>query len=420
MFATRFATPWRVLVHCAVVVLTGLLACIPAQGRTASELRETVVEKLARVAPRAHQSITTQAGGLVEVVEFYNASLLHYFISADPAEIAVLDGGAFGGAWKRTGNTFPAWDVNGAPAATLPVCRFFGTDQYRADGSRIGPNSHFYTADPAECAFVKTAYTSLAGNGLSYPAWTYEANAFAVGLPSGGACAAGTQPLYRTYNNGERGDPNHRYSSNAAALQGMVGWTFEGLVMCVPLGAAVTLPPALAGCGGACPAGTTLGNGLGLVNAIVQVVNTSEAPLELAIPRGQTFVSATPSVQSGIALETLRATVAPGTTRTFVLALFCINAHLSPSNTGSTYAPGPVTTNPALLELASMADGKLGAASDPIGLKNLALQNAVWEITDGSGVLTVAQKGLLAAILATPGDDPAIYDLIKQFLESFP
>ena len=76
----------------------------------------------------------------------------HYFISADPAEIAVLDGGAFGGAWKRTGSTFPAWDVNGAPGNTVPVCRFFGTDQYRANGSRIGPNSHFYTADPAECA----------------------------------------------------------------------------------------------------------------------------------------------------------------------------------------------------------------------------------------------------------------------------
>jgi hypothetical protein len=36
------------------------------------------------------------AGGAVEVVEFYNAGIQHYFISADPAQTAVLDGGAPG------------------------------------------------------------------------------------------------------------------------------------------------------------------------------------------------------------------------------------------------------------------------------------------------------------------------------------
>ena len=173
-------------------------------------------------------------GGVITVVEYYNAGLQHYFITADPAEAAVLDGGAFGGAWVRTGASFPAWDIAGAPAGTVPVCRFFGTDRYRSDGSRIGPNSHFYTADPAECAYVRTAYQSVASDGRSYPAWTYESDAFAVKALVGGACPAGTQPLYRTYNNGMRGDPGHRYSLDPAVLQAMSGWLFEGLVMCLP------------------------------------------------------------------------------------------------------------------------------------------------------------------------------------------
>jgi hypothetical protein len=197
------------------------------------------------------------AGGAVEVVEFYNVGLQHYFISADPAEIAVLDGGAFGGVWKRTGSAFSAWDVAGAPAGTVAVCRFFGTDRYRTNGSRIGANSHFYTADPDECAFVKTAFQSVANDGKSYPAWTFEANAFPVKRPSGGACPAGTQSLYRNYNNGALGDPNHRYSTNADMLQLMAGWVFEGVVMCVPQGPpedvyVAKLPSAPEGTGAAC------------------------------------------------------------------------------------------------------------------------------------------------------------------------
>ncbi|MFO1302474.1 MAG: hypothetical protein U1F54_02010 [Burkholderiales bacterium] len=184
---------------------------------------------------RASMASAKIAGGVVGVVEFYNAGLQHYFISADTAEIAVLDSGAFGGAWKRTGEGFTAWDIVGSPAGTVPVCRFFGTDRYRADGSRIGPNSHFYTADPVECAFVMTAYQSVASDGKSYPAWTFENNAFAVKLPIAGACPTDTQPLYRTYNDGARGDPGHRYSTKPALLQAMTGWTFEGLVMCLPL-----------------------------------------------------------------------------------------------------------------------------------------------------------------------------------------
>ena len=226
------------------------------------------------------------AGGEVSVVEFYNAGLEHYFISADPVEVAILDGGAFGGVWKRTGSVFPAWDVTGAPAGTVPVCRFFGTDRYRSDGTRIGPNSHFYTADPDECTFVKTAFQSVASDGKSYPAWTFESNAFAVKLPIAGACPAGTQALYRSYNNGAHGDPNHHYSTNASALQAMPGWVFEGLVMCLPQSATTTAVGVASGAA----ASATIGAAGG-------AVTSADGKLTLTIPAGALAAATTIGIQ---------------------------------------------------------------------------------------------------------------------------
>ena len=41
--------------------------------------------------------------------------------------------------------------------------------------------------------------------------WGFEGEVFHVGLPDAqGNCAAGTQPVYRLYNNGKNGAPNHR------------------------------------------------------------------------------------------------------------------------------------------------------------------------------------------------------------------
>ena len=59
---------------------------------------------------------------------------------------------------------------------------------------RRGPNSHFYTLQPGECAAVKLD----AG-------WTYEASGkyWMVKPASAGAsgCPAATQAVYRAYNN---------------------------------------------------------------------------------------------------------------------------------------------------------------------------------------------------------------------------
>ncbi len=150
----------------------------------------------------------------LSVVEFYNAPLNHYFMTADPNEQAAVDKGAAGAGWSRTGLTFSAHEI-GASASAKSVCRFYSRSQ----------NSHFYTADAAECEFVKKD----AG-------WQYEGLVFAIDVPSAQICASGTAPVYRVYNNGF-GKPvgsNHRFMPDLTVAQksAKVGGAFEGIVFC--------------------------------------------------------------------------------------------------------------------------------------------------------------------------------------------
>ena len=157
-------------------------------------------------------AIGAVAGQAAAAVEFVNERLGHYFLTAFPAEIAALDAGAFGGSWRRTGASFR---VGGGSAA---VCRFYGLPPR-------GPDSHFFTVDPAECETVMRDHS----------AWTFEAHAFSITPAVGGTCPAGTQPVTRFYNNPSAGaEMNHRYvvSADAAAEMRGRGWIEEGIVMC--------------------------------------------------------------------------------------------------------------------------------------------------------------------------------------------
>jgi hypothetical protein len=151
----------------------------------------------------------TDAGPLA--VEFSNANLGHFFLTASKTEIAALDAGAFGGAWVRTGATIKV-------GGTTAVCRFYGMPPK-------GPDSHFFTVDSAECQKVMS----------QYQAWTFENHAFAMTPPVDGACPAGLIPVHRFYNNPNTGTSmNHRYVIDAAVMQQMLaeGWIDEGVVMC--------------------------------------------------------------------------------------------------------------------------------------------------------------------------------------------
>jgi hypothetical protein len=155
-------------------------------------------------------------------VEYYYAAWGYYFVTAFPAEIAALDGGAFGGVWQRTGNDFLVWPQTTATSSA--TCRFFSV----AFPPR---SSHFYTPFDAECASLKLG-----------TAWQYEGIAFYIEQAEGsGICPVGTIPLYRLYNNGMGGSPNHRYTTSLAIFNQMIaaGWLYEGngntfVFACVP------------------------------------------------------------------------------------------------------------------------------------------------------------------------------------------
>ena len=153
-------------------------------------------------------------------IEYYHAEFDHYFITTLADEITKLDNGTIAG-WARTGRQFNVFAS--AAAGLSPVCRFFS--------AAFAPkSSHFYTALPSECAAVK-ANTD----------WVFEAEVFFVASPAGdGSCAAGTIPVYRLYNNGQGGAPNHRFTTDLSLQSAMIakGWIPEGqgigVTMCVP------------------------------------------------------------------------------------------------------------------------------------------------------------------------------------------
>ncbi|MBK7473165.1 MAG: hypothetical protein IPI73_23620 [Betaproteobacteria bacterium] len=159
------------------------------------------------------------------VVEYHLADPDHYFITAEVAEQAAVDSGA-AGPFLRTGAVFRA-------GGATPVCRFFGNTTINpATGAFYGPNSHFYTADAAECAQLKSLFVADA------KAWSFESNDFLTTPAAAGQCPANMAPVYRAYNNGFAlgVDSNHRITADLAAYQAQVaaGWIGEGIVMCAP------------------------------------------------------------------------------------------------------------------------------------------------------------------------------------------
>jgi DNA-binding beta-propeller fold protein YncE len=155
------------------------------------------------------------------VVEYFNADLDQYFITADTDEQAMVDTGAVG-RWTRTGQSFES-------LGPTPACRFYGNLPF-------GPNSHFYTAIPAECATLKSIFDSTAAS------WKFESSDFMTTLPdSASGCPTPMVPVYRAFNNercpvtGECSTPpNHRLTTSQGAIAEVVakGWVFEGTVMC--------------------------------------------------------------------------------------------------------------------------------------------------------------------------------------------
>jgi len=168
----------------------------------------------------------TSAPVQIPIIEYYNGTLDHYFITGDPDEISILDSGTFSG-WSRTGLQFNAFAANPPGSGLQPVCRYYG----RPDA---GLNSHFYSASPEECAAVFTKFSF---------AWTLESNnVFQIVVPdvTTGMCPQATIPVYRIFNG--RTDANHRYTTDPAIRQRMLslggvseGYGLDGVAFCAPV-----------------------------------------------------------------------------------------------------------------------------------------------------------------------------------------
>ncbi len=156
----------------------------------------------------------------VDMIEYFNPTLDHYFITWTVDEIANLDAGTTSPRWIRTGKSFKAFATT--QSGTSRVCRFY-----------IPPalgNSHFFGRGATECDATRVAHPDFVLEAPDY---------MQLFVPDGGECPAGSKPLYRVFNN--RAATNHRYTSERAVRDAMVGtgWIAEGdgadvVTMCTP------------------------------------------------------------------------------------------------------------------------------------------------------------------------------------------
>lgn len=214
-------------VHFGTIPLGSMLAfgvpSIPScpEPQFASEAKTSILNLLHVVWPGASMCYFSVPQITLPTIEFYNTNLDNYFITADSNEAAQIDGGSAGPGWIRTGNSFKS-------GGSTPVCRFYGSQW-------PGPNSHFYTVDAVECAYLKQLQASTPA---TEKRWNFESLDFVSTAPTNSTCPSGTVPVYRAYNNGfARGvDSNHRITSSTTAIQEVVtrGWSSEGVVMCAP------------------------------------------------------------------------------------------------------------------------------------------------------------------------------------------
>jgi hypothetical protein len=149
-------------------------------------------------------------------IEMVNEITGHYVLLSRAMEIAAVEAGSAGPGWRRTGYSFQVVEPRGG-VEDGNVCRFYAP----------GPNTHFYTADPVECTFLRNNATG----------WIFERFEFFAMRPQGSTCEFMQSPVYRLYNNRWMfNDSNHRYTPDAAVRARMIaqGWIDEGIAFCVP------------------------------------------------------------------------------------------------------------------------------------------------------------------------------------------
>ena len=190
---------------------------LPTDGSTA--LLRSGVTAAARVRSFALGTFLVHSD-YTGVVEYYNASLGHYFITGSEPDFDAIESGRIKG-WERTGYSVGGFSVpipshccSTGGLVGVPVCRFY-----------IPPalgDSHFFSAFAEECDEVAA----------KFPSYELETRtAFYAYLPDRetGACPVPLRPVYRLWN--QRPDTNHRYIYDNLPMRIpmlQAGWIPEG------------------------------------------------------------------------------------------------------------------------------------------------------------------------------------------------
>jgi hypothetical protein len=218
--------------------LDGSNATVSLDTSSSKEYFPSLVPPRGRSIPAGSLTLTAAPPPvvIVQVDEFYDPGLRHYFMTADDAEKQALDTGVHPG-WVRTGESFKAYATasnTGGSISINPVCRYYIPPFIDTDFGVVplGVDSHFFSADAGECTSVFRKWEGVT--------WELENdNAFQIDLPdkTTGACPGGTIPVYRLWN--QRADSNHRYTTRAAIKTEMLaagylaeGYGADGVVMC--------------------------------------------------------------------------------------------------------------------------------------------------------------------------------------------
>ena len=194
---------------------------LPLSFGSLSRFSSVLATLLLTFAPAASQAFWTGPPPVTyaAVKEYVNDITGHYVLLVDPVEIAGVEAGHAGPGWRYTGYNFTGFALseNAAIAdGAVPVCRFYAPPP---------TNSHFFTANAAECEFLRKNNTG----------WIFEKMDFKIHVPGAAGCPAGLTPIQRQYNDRWRqNDSNHRFSLDERVKARMAeqGWVDEGIAFC--------------------------------------------------------------------------------------------------------------------------------------------------------------------------------------------
>ena len=138
------------------------------------------------------------------IVEFFNSTSSKYFISANPADWALLDQYASIG-WKRTGVTFLPSRRDRTRARSRFIASMHRQLVHTFHHQRVGPHA------------LLANTPGFVAEGIAWYAYDQLQTLVATINP----CASGTTALYRTFNNGSNGPANHRYFQDYGFYQSL-------------------------------------------------------------------------------------------------------------------------------------------------------------------------------------------------------